>query len=196
MRRRGVSLLEAVVVVAIIALISALAAPNLLRLIQRSRVVNVGKEFGSIFVNARTQAVTRGFPSTVCLSGPAFATFPNQVRMVRKAVALAPGAVVTPDVAGIAPADFPLENWFPSERVVFAFAPAMGVAATASVQVAFDMNGVPTVFTAADCQPATARTPVAFAGAPASVEFLLTVSGDASITQIVRLRSDGSLEYP
>lgn len=196
MRRRGVSLLEVVVVVAIIGIISAIAAPNLLRLIQRNRVVNVGREFGSIFVNARTQAVTRGFPSTICLSGPAFATRPNQVRMVRKAVALAPGAVVTPDVAGIAAADFPLENWFPTEQVVFNFAPPMGVAATASVQVAFDMNGVPSVFTAADCEPATPRVPVAFAGVPASLDFLLTVSGDAAITQVVRLRSDGSLEYP
>lgn len=196
MRRRGVSLLETMVVVAIIGLISALAVPNVLRLIQRNRVVNVGKEFGSIFVNARTQAVTRGYPSTICLSGSSFATFPNQVRMVRKAVALPPGAVVTPDVAGIAPADFPVENWFPTERVVFDFAPAMGVAATASVQVAFDMNGVPSVFTAADCLPATVRTPVAFTGVPASVDFRLTVSGDVTTTQIVRLRSDGSLEYP
>lgn len=97
MRRpaRGVTLLEVLVVVAIVAILSAIAAGGLQSLVSRTRVAQTGRTLASALRNTRLRAVATGCFHFAQVNGPQYAGvnagvvgFPtrrNTVSIVRKA---------------------------------------------------------------------------------------------------------------
>jgi prepilin-type N-terminal cleavage/methylation domain-containing protein len=68
MRRRGVTMVEVMIVVAVAGILAALAGPNILALVRHSRARAEASALVAIFNSARAQAITRGFPVVVCLT--------------------------------------------------------------------------------------------------------------------------------
>jgi type IV fimbrial biogenesis protein FimT len=64
-RRAGITLIEMMVVVAILAILVALAAPNLSELFIRNRLDTAANEFMTALNFARSEAIKRGVPVTV-----------------------------------------------------------------------------------------------------------------------------------
>lgn len=69
--RRGVTLLEALVVVAIAGVLVSLGAPSMTRTIDRAAVLAPARELASALRFARAEAVRRGAWVTVCARSPA-----------------------------------------------------------------------------------------------------------------------------
>lgn len=68
---RGFTLLEILVAIAILALLIGLAVPNLRSTIQNNRVTATTNEFTSSFQFARSEALKRGVPVSVCAADTA-----------------------------------------------------------------------------------------------------------------------------
>lgn len=65
-RTRGFTLLELLVTIAIAAILTAVAAPGLRALVQANRAAAQANEFLSALSLARSEAITRGVPASVC----------------------------------------------------------------------------------------------------------------------------------
>ncbi len=74
---RGVTLIEALIVLVIIAVLAGIAAPDLRRLIDDVRVSNATNEFTNAINLARTEAIKKGRLVTVCRSTSAESGAPS-----------------------------------------------------------------------------------------------------------------------
>lgn len=69
-RQSGISLLEILVTIAILSILSVMAAPSVQELIQNNRARSITDEFASSLYQARSEAVKRGNRITLCASDP------------------------------------------------------------------------------------------------------------------------------
>lgn len=67
-RERGFSLLELLIVIAILGLVVALVTPSMMRIIRRGRLQNAASQFGTSLLRARLQAVKRGNNVGLCVT--------------------------------------------------------------------------------------------------------------------------------
>lgn len=63
---RGFTLLELMVTIAVAAILTAVAAPGLRALLQANRAASQANEFLSALSLARSEAITRGLPASIC----------------------------------------------------------------------------------------------------------------------------------
>lgn len=63
---KGFTLIEALVVIAVLAVVTALAAPNLRDFIVRNKVASISNEFSSALTQARALAVARNTCASIC----------------------------------------------------------------------------------------------------------------------------------
>jgi type IV fimbrial biogenesis protein FimT len=71
---RGFTLIELMVVIALLAIIASVAAPNLRAVVVRNKVANVGNEFASALQQARALAVSRNSCMSLCVASANNAT--------------------------------------------------------------------------------------------------------------------------
>jgi len=71
---RGFTLVEVLVVIALLAIIASLAAPDLRSAIVRNKVANLGNEFSTALQQARALAVSRNSCVTLCVASANNAT--------------------------------------------------------------------------------------------------------------------------
>ena len=64
----GITLVEVIVVVAIVAILSAVAAPSFVGMTQRFRIITVASGFVGDLRLARSEAVRQGSPVSICAS--------------------------------------------------------------------------------------------------------------------------------
>lgn len=77
MRRRGFTLVEMMVVIAILSILMAIAIPQFSELIRRNRVATISNQLlGSVFV-ARSEAIKRGHRVTACVSNDGVSCTPG-----------------------------------------------------------------------------------------------------------------------
>ncbi len=67
-RNTGFTLLELVITIALVAIVTALAAPNLRNAIQNNRLTAQSNDFAVAMQLARTEAIKRGRPVSICAS--------------------------------------------------------------------------------------------------------------------------------
>lgn len=89
-RRRGMSLLEVMIVVAIGGILAALAGPNLIGLVRHTRARGQAATLVATINTARAQAITRGFPQVVCLDST---VTPAAIVSYQKQNPIAPAAI-------------------------------------------------------------------------------------------------------
>jgi type IV fimbrial biogenesis protein FimT len=68
LHRRGFTLIEMMVTMAIVAILAALASPSIRDLIVRNQFSNIGNEFSGSILRARNEAISRNSCSTMCMS--------------------------------------------------------------------------------------------------------------------------------
>ena len=71
---RGFTLVEVLVVIALLAIIASLAAPDLRSAMVRNKVANLGNEFSTALQQARALAVSRNSCMTLCMASASNAT--------------------------------------------------------------------------------------------------------------------------
>jgi prepilin-type N-terminal cleavage/methylation domain-containing protein len=156
-RARGFTLLEMMTVVAIIGVMSAVSVPFIVRMIRNSAVSGSVRQLETELSSARAQAVLRGFPFVVCVRSNATPIDPRTYIVFRKANPLLAPAVVTEGFAGFEPADQVVFRGRLEPGVEWVGLP---VAANQSMQIVFDMNGVPTAWGSDTCDSASPRSRV------------------------------------
>lgn len=67
-RQQGVTLVELIVVIAIVAILTQIAVPSFVSLTQRMRLLAHASALSSVFSFARSEALKRGVPVSVCVS--------------------------------------------------------------------------------------------------------------------------------
>jgi type IV fimbrial biogenesis protein FimT len=67
-RARGLSLIELMVAVAVVAVLATLGAPSFMRQMAASRLSSAATDLTAALMQARTQAITSGFRVTLCRS--------------------------------------------------------------------------------------------------------------------------------
>lgn len=72
--QKGVTLMELVVVAAIIAVVSAIAIPGFKYYIQNTRAITLANTFTTTLAYARSESVTRGKPVSVCAAADSSGT--------------------------------------------------------------------------------------------------------------------------
>ena len=98
-RVKGFTLVELMVVVALVAITAAIALPNLANFIRDNRVQSQAEELNSIFQYARSEAVTRRAPVTVSVNGgtgKVAVTLPDSANAVLRNLELGNGVTANP----------------------------------------------------------------------------------------------------
>ena len=214
---RGMSLVEVMVVVAIVGALSALAVPNLIRLVRSSRVAGDARELQGMLNAARAQAITRGLPVVVCLRGQTWAGaegLPRQAFSFRKGVPIPPNmcaglsaaglpcppVVVAPGVPGFDPGGAP-----PDVRGIDLLLTSAGSGQTGvtwvlpipdnrTMQFVFNTDGQVFGFVSDDCSAVTVHDPLPAVGNTWTVR--LEYFADNTINQLVNVRTDGTVILP
>ncbi len=70
-RQSGLSLVEILVTLSIIALLASVAAPNLQSLMEKNKVHALNDEFANSLYRVRSEAAKRGYPVSLCASNAA-----------------------------------------------------------------------------------------------------------------------------
>ena len=65
---RGFTLIEAVVTIAVLGILLSIAIPSFSKMIERNRIASGTNEFRTALMLARSEAVTRSIPMTICVS--------------------------------------------------------------------------------------------------------------------------------
>lgn len=218
---RGMTLVETMIVVAIIAFLSAMAVPQLLRLVRISRVAGDARELQGLLRSMRAQAITRGVPTVVCLRGRDF-PFPGGEGPPNSAIGFRKGQPLPPNMCAAQGASGAPCAAFTVDPVVSAFDPAAtppdarsqdlmlmsdtgDVPATPMVtwalpitsqdetmQLVFTVDGQVVAFEGPDCSPTNAH--VALAAGPWRLR--LEYFGDNTINQLVIVQPDGTVDLP
>lgn len=210
------TLLETMVVVAIIGVITLLSVPGVLLMIRRARVAGVTREVSSLIISTRANAITRGFPAAVCFRGRAYGDatdgFPLTAVSWRKGVmtprqlcttpGVCPPPVIDPINAVYSPGAVPADVRGLDYTVGNANQGqvSQGVSWTTPTgdnqvfTLVFDAEGRPAAFAADRCTDPAA--PVAVAASPAGYTFTIINDTDNTITETVVVRADGTVVTP
>lgn len=79
-RNAGFSLIEAMVVIALIGILATLGLPAFLGMINRSQLLGTTRELAALMRSARIEAVRRGVPTVVIPTADGFTAFVNDAR--------------------------------------------------------------------------------------------------------------------
>ncbi|QQR74258.1 MAG: GspH/FimT family pseudopilin [Holophagales bacterium] len=79
-RSAGFSLIEAMVVIALIGILATLGLPAFLGMINRSQLLGTTRELAALMRSARIEAVRRGVPTVVIRTADGFTAFVNDAR--------------------------------------------------------------------------------------------------------------------
>jgi prepilin-type N-terminal cleavage/methylation domain-containing protein len=82
-RNAGFSLIEAMVVIALIGILATLGLPAFLGMINRSQLLGTTRELAALMRSARIEAVRRGVPTVVIPTADGFTAFVNDARDVQ-----------------------------------------------------------------------------------------------------------------
>jgi prepilin-type N-terminal cleavage/methylation domain-containing protein len=210
---RGMTMVEIMMVIAIIGALAALAVPNLIRLVRNSKVVGDARDLQTLLSSMRAQSMTRGFPMVACLRGRAWVGAEGIARQAftyRKGTPLlppvcvagpCPAAVVDPAVPDYSPAAVPPDMRSVDLILEDQVSWTLPVADDRTFQFVYDMEGNVTAWESTQCALGAAHAPVAPVplGAPMTGNgWALTLRSDAdvTITQIVAVRTDGMVLLP
>ena len=197
MRRRGFTLLEMMTVVAIVGIISALAAPNLIGMVRSTRVSGELATLVATLNAARSQAVTSGLPTVVCMRGPSYAgTTGDEVNLVEVYRKSTVPAVIDNFTAGHDTTDKNIDRRLMDPLTVFQFPTAPVMDPTKSLQFIFDVPGTVTLYVGDNCTPAADASRSTYGIPAAGVTFTALSSADATITRAFVLRTDGTTVTP
>lgn len=153
-RGRGMTLLEVMIVVAIGGILAALAGPNLIGLVRRTRARGQAATLVATINTARAQAITRGFSQVVCLDNT---VTPAAIMSYQKQNAIAPTAIDATTAQLVLPGDRVYDRQWLDGSVSLTLPWA-----TTLVQLVFDTDGkVHEFYGGATCAalPATTVTP-------------------------------------
>lgn len=203
-KHKGFTLIETMVVLIIIGVLAAATAPMMVSLLRRTKVTTEATNVSSLFSSMRSQALTRGYPTVVCVHGKdAPAPVRNSMIAFRKfAPVLAPN-LPTATTAGLVlhtpllPTDDKKLDERRLENQVELVFPEPATDNTKTLQFVFDMNGGVTVFQGDTCGEASnaGRTLIdASLGLVFQVRF--NDGGTSPITQEFKLRRDGTVALP
>lgn len=141
---RGFTLIELMTVLALLAIIASLAAPDLRAMVVRNKVANVGNEFASALQQARALAVSRNSCVSLCVASANNATTCADTS-VADADFLANGWLIfqnpTCDVAATDPADADVGGTVLQQRSGEASGYALQPSVSALNIVVFDPRG-------------------------------------------------------
>jgi len=206
------SVIELLAVVTIIGILSALAAPNLVRLVRNSAVIGDARDLVSLLTSMRAQAMTRGFPMVACLRGRSYIgpeRIARQAFTFRKGTPLlpppctgvpCPPTVVNPGIPdfnpGATPPDTRSVDLLLSDNIFW----VLPTADDRTFQFVFDMEGNVAAFESQDCAGSVhTAIPDALLPGPMTgsgwVIFLRHI-GDPNLVQAVGIRRDGTVQLP
>ncbi len=210
MKRHGFTLVETMVVLAIIGLLAALAVPSLIGLTRRARVSTEATTFTSLFSMMRTQSLTRGIPTVVCIRGKSTTgstptTLPGMTTSFRKFAPVVPPAPITSTTAGLDQTNADPALWdkvldsHAMDDVLFLDFPTgiTGLDDTKTIQFVYDLNGQVTAFAGSTCDESSNGGRSQLAPTDFPVVFTLRHKFDPTVIfQLVQLRRDGTVALP
>lgn len=210
MKRHGFTLIETMVVLAIVGFLAALAVPSLIGLTRRARVSTEATTMTSLFSMMRTQSLTRGMPTVLCIRGKSTAgstpeTLPGMTTSYRKRVPVVPPAAIDNVTAGLDRVnanpdlvDKVLDSHAMDDVLFLDFPTGItGLDDTKTIQFVYDMNGQVTAFIGDTCDVSSNGTRTVLAPAQFPLVFFLRHQYDpAAIFQPVQVRRDGTVALP
>ncbi len=214
MRRHGFTLVETMIVVAIIGLLAAMAVPSLLGLTRRAKVSTEATTMTSLFSMMRTQALTRGLPTVVCVrgkltTGSTPTTLPNMSTSYRKRVPVLPPALIQASTAGLdefnataALQDKVIDSHRIEEIVTLDFvSPPLDTKNDKTLQFVYDLNGQVTAFYADACEVAADGSRVQLSSANFPIVLRVRHNFDLpaalpEVFQYIQIRRDGTVALP
>ncbi len=210
MKRHGFTLVETMVVLAIIGLLAAMAVPSLIGLTRRARVSTEATTFTSLFSMMRTQALTRGVPTVICIRGKATTgstpdTLPGMTTSFRKVVPVVPPSVIDTTTAGldlvnatVALRDKVLDS-HPMDEVLDLDMPTgvTGLDNSKTIQFVYDLNGQVTGYIGDTCEESSNGSRSVLVPTQYPLVFTLSHKFDPTgILQLIQVRSDGTVALP
>lgn len=198
---RGVTILEVLVVVAIVGILSAVAAGGLRSLVANTRIAQTGRTLASSLRAARTRAVATSCPHFVQVNGPTYAGlgpagYParrNMVNIIRKADCTQNQAVWVPGDLVID--SFPLHDG-PLDSVRFVTA-IVGNLGNNAFGIGYDRLATRTVWVdAAGGGQAAFADITAAAPAIITIQIQSTVAADSGAAGTVSIPAMGNVRFP